>query len=395
MTPKLAACLRELEVDTAAGKTPNLEEIRQAWRDMVFVWHPDRFLANARIRARAERKIRRLNHAYEHIMAAMTGSGRLAPTAASLSPGTRKNESASCRTPGSGFMPQPRPQNADGMRGKRVIAIASGKGGVGKTNFSVNLSLALAESGMRVTILDADLGMANVDVLCGLTPRTGLAEVIAGKKSLPDVVIRPFPGVQIIPGVSGVAKLSDLTEEQRDSFFAALADYDARDQSDLLLIDIGAGMSKTVRYFMRAASETILVLTPEPTSLTDAYALIKTVTADGGIIPMRVVVNKTASEAEARRTVDSLTRITRRFLGFDPPYLGYIRRDEAVLRAVRRQSPWVISHPGSRASMCVRRIARRLTENAAQAETEAAGGVRGFFKRMSGLLAGRPSRPSP
>lgn len=354
MNPEILRYLRILELESDA----TLEDVRRAYRDMVSVWHPDRFVGNERLREKAESKIRLFNEAHARLVSAL---------------GEAVVEEDEICPAGQG-------------RGKRVIAVASGKGGVGKTNFTVNLALALGEAGHEVMILDADLGMANVDVICGISPRAGLHDVLLGRRGLADVVVTPFPKVTIVPGVSGVEQLTSLTPSLQNQFFQALAAYEREDDSDIVLIDIGAGMGPTVVNLMLAAGEAIVVITPEPTSLTDAYALIKTVIGKNPQLVVRVVVNMIRQDGEGRRAFDSLQRICQRFLGIDPVCLGYITWDDSVPHSVRQQRPYLVARPRSEAARCVRRIATRLTGTDMTPEPPA-GGIGRFFKRMSSFLS--------
>ena len=240
----------------------------------------------------------------------------------------------------------------------RIVAVTSGKGGVGKTNFVVNLAVALADAGMRVTILDADLGLANVDVLLGMTVRHNLHHVINGTLSLADIVLPGPRGIEVIPGASGLRDIADMKESARRRLIESLSDA-VRDR-DLLLIDTAAGVSRNVLDFVLAAQEVILLTVPEPTAMTDAYAMIKLISRSNPDAAVRVVVNQTPSRQEAESVVEQLNLLSRRFLNFSVDPLGYVPHDQSVVKAVRKRQPFVLAYPHSPASSAVSSIAADL-----------------------------------
>jgi flagellar biosynthesis protein FlhG len=244
-----------------------------------------------------------------------------------------------------------------------VVAIASGKGGVGKTNLAVNLSIAMARAGRRVTLLDADLGMANADVLCGLAPGRRLDAVLrtGSDTDLASCVVEAPGGFLLVPGAVGVARVADLDTHARRRLLAQVEGLEAR--SDAILIDTGAGVGPDVLNFACAADILITVVTPEPTSITDAYGLLKCIHArpEAAAAPM-LVVNGVGSGAEARRVAARISNASQRFLGRATPLLGWVRRDERVPRAVRNRTPHLLAFPRSRASRDVQRLAASLGE---------------------------------
>ena len=241
----------------------------------------------------------------------------------------------------------------------QIITITSGKGGVGKTSISLNLSLALARRGYRVCLFDADLGMANVNILTGLVPEFGLETVMDGERGLPDIMIRDFQGVDIIPGSSGVARMADLSGSEAQSLvraFLALDDY------DFFIFDTSAGISAQVMAFCRACREILLVVTPEPTSLTDAYALIKALARFPKLPPIQVVVNQVRTLDQAKKAYGRLKRTVERFLPVTISARGIVPRDPKVAVAVSSKIPFGTLFPNSPASRAVQSLARKLTQ---------------------------------
>jgi flagellar biosynthesis protein FlhG len=259
----------------------------------------------------------------------------------------------------------------------RTIAVASGKGGVGKTNVAANLAVALAQRGQRVCVLDADLGLANLDVVLGLSPTASLLHVLRGERSLAEVIVDGPAGIRVIPAASGFEEMTRLGPAER---VRLLDEVDALDGAiDVLLIDTAAGISSNVLYFASAAAETLIVVTPEPTSLTDAYALMKVLSTRYGRREFLVAVNMAAGDADARRTFGQLARVTERFLRVGLEYQGYVPYDDAVARAVRHQLPVLLATPGTPASLALAGLGRRLLGRPAAPLT---GGLQFFFRRL-------------
>jgi flagellar biosynthesis protein FlhG len=257
-----------------------------------------------------------------------------------------------------------------------TLAVTSGKGGVGKTSVAVNLALAWAQTGQRTCLLDGDLGLANVDVLLNLHPRHSLRDVVAGTKTLPEVVLDGPAGLQVIPAASGIEALANLTESARRGLvqsFEALGSL-----GELTVLDTGAGISRTVLSLVLAADEALLVTTPEPTALTDAYAMVKVVTQRRPELPIHLVVNLVDHVAQAREIHGHLDQITRRFLQRELPLAGWIPRDGCVERAVREQRPLSIYFPYARATDAIQRLARGLA-----ARRLAAGAPGEFWTRLA------------
>lgn len=245
-----------------------------------------------------------------------------------------------------------------------VVAIASGKGGVGKTNLAVNLSIALAARGKRPALLDADLGMANADVLCGITPGRRLDDVLrdeaVGAAALDRCIVEAPGGFLLVPGAVGAARVSELTPRARGRLVEQLALLEAR--SDIILIDTGAGIGRDVMAFVGACDVLVVVVTPEPTSLTDAYGLLKCLHERSGGTPPSValVVNEVRRQRDTDEVSARLTACCDRFLGWSPRTLGGVRADPAVAKAVRARVPHAIARPRSAASRDVGEIAGAL-----------------------------------
>lgn len=258
-----------------------------------------------------------------------------------------------------------------------VIAITSGKGGVGKSNISVNLAIKLAQSGKDVVLLDADLGLANADVLCNIDLPCNLSHVIARKKELRDVLVNAPGGFRLIGGASGLARMADLSDFDRQRLVSALGELEQ--QTDIILIDTGAGISPNVLSFTRAADHVLVVTTPEPTAITDAYAVIKVISRDGSDRRISLLVNQVRSAAEARVVHERIAKVARQFLSVNIMDAGHVLSDEQVPLAVRRRSPFVLGSPKCPASACVTQLAMRL-EKGVGVQAGAGGG---FFNRMS------------
>jgi flagellar biosynthesis protein FlhG len=242
-----------------------------------------------------------------------------------------------------------------------VIAVSSGKGGVGKTWFAVSLSHALARAGKNVLLFDGDLGLANIDIQLGLAPQHDLGSVLAGRRTMQGAAFRYAEGqFDIIAGQSGSGGLASLPAPRlaalRDELVALAPKYHS------IIIDIGAGLDRTVRTMVGRAGTCLVVTTDEPTSLTDAYALIKVVRAERPAANLQVVVNMAASESEGERTYGVLVRACESFLKYTPPLAGIVRRDSKVRDAIRSQAPILIRHPNCDAARDVEAIAKRLSE---------------------------------
>lgn len=260
----------------------------------------------------------------------------------------------------------------------RVISITSGKGGVGKSNCALNLGAALADSGRSVLILDADLSLANLDILVGLTPHGTIADVLSGEKTLEQILIDGPMGITIVPATSGVSQLTDLTTDQRLNLLASIERVASR--FDYLLIDTPAGIAADVLFFNAAAREVICVVTPEPTSLTDSYAMLKLLSAKSGDRRVGVIINQSSSDREAERAFERLNRAVQRYLPMSITRIGTVPRDDSVLEAVRAQVAVLERYPTCPASIAWRSIARSLDDQFINQRVK--GGMELFFGQL-------------
>jgi flagellar biosynthesis protein FlhG len=242
----------------------------------------------------------------------------------------------------------------------RTITITSGKGGVGKTNISVNVALHLASLGYRTCLFDADLGLANINILLGLSPEYNLEDVIFDRHSLQDIIIRNYKGIDIIPGSSGVEKMANLESDQVDHLIQSFSELDGY---DFFLFDTSAGVSRNVLAFCLASSEVVMTVTPEPTSLTDAYALLKILTLNGFSSKVKIVVNQCKSIPIAKLTYNKFKATVQKYLHTDVMPLGVVIQDQKVVEAIKTQQALILLYPESNASKGIRGITKNLLEH--------------------------------
>lgn len=284
--------------------------------------------------------------------------------------------------------PEKARERARPVRLARAIAVSSGKGGVGKTNLAVNLAVALAAQGKRVALLDADLGLANADVLCGITPRATLEDVVTGDRSIDEVMVQAPGGFRLVPGASGVSRLADMGQLQRRIVLEQLMTLER--SVDVLVVDTGAGIGANSMAFAAAAHTILVASTPEPTSIADAYGAIKTLVARGCRDGIHLVVNMVEDESEGVQVHARVDRVARAFLNARVAYAGAVPRDPAIPASVRRREPVLLAAPQAPSSRAIRWIAAALVGEGAPAvpsEVRA-----GFLARLAAALSGRPSR---
>jgi flagellar biosynthesis protein FlhG len=262
----------------------------------------------------------------------------------------------------------------------RVISVTSGKGGVGKSNVVANLGLALANQGLKVLLIDADLGLANLDIILGLNPKFTIHDVLQLRKTLPEVLVEGPGGMKILPASSGIPELSELDEYQKMFLLNELDNYS--ESIDVVLIDTGAGISRNVLFFNIAAQERLVVANNEPTSITDAYALIKVLATQHNERRFKLLVNGLSHPREAEAVYRTLLKVSERFLGRDISleYLGLIPHDESIPKSVLKQQPVLTLYPRSRASRSFMQIAQQLWDTPAPEEVD--GNIKFFWRRL-------------
>nr|MDA3850359.1 MinD/ParA family protein [Spirochaetaceae bacterium] len=268
-----------------------------------------------------------------------------------------------------------------GEKKTRIIAVASGKGGVGKTNMSINMALAYARRGKKVVVLDADLGLANVNVILGVIPKYNLYHVIKKQKRISDILLDTDYGIQIVAGASGFSRIANLSEAERNDFIEQMSELS---HADIIIIDTSAGVSQNVLAFVEAADEAIIVTTPEPTAITDAYGIIKIISTEIEDLDMsiKLLVNRASSVLEAKKVAQRVINISAQFLNIKVDYLGFVFDDPGVSLAVKKQEPFLISDPRGKAAGCVQTMVNRLE----RVDYKEGSGINRFMKRLMGRL---------
>ena len=240
----------------------------------------------------------------------------------------------------------------------RVIAVTSGKGGVGKTTLSTNLAVAFAGAGQKVVVIDTDLGTANADVVLGLSPKYHLGHLISGQKDIMDIALPAPGGFMLIPGGSGMQELTQLSESQFTRVISSFNQLDG--MADFILLDTGAGISRDVSNFLQAADEIVIVTTPEPHAMTDAYAIIKVMHSLQSTAKKRLIINKAEGELEAGIIASRLTRVVKQYLSEDLDFLGGVEEDKMISRSLKKQCPLLIMEPSCAPAKSIRKIADKL-----------------------------------
>jgi len=260
----------------------------------------------------------------------------------------------------------------------RIITVTSGKGGVGKTNLSVNMALAFARLGKKVVVMDADLGLANVNVMLNMIPKYNLYHVIKKQKTIREILVETEYGISIVAGASGFSQIANMGEEDRKDFISEL---DSLSNADIIIIDTSAGVSSNVLDFIAAADDAVIITTPEPTAITDAYGIIKIIATEYDALNMglKLVVNRAKGAAQAKSVADRMINIAGQFLNLKVDYLGFIYDDISVQQAVLRQKPFLVVDPKCKASICVQHIVERMDRN--KPETT---GFSAMLKRLFG-----------
>ncbi|MBQ8013113.1 MAG: MinD/ParA family protein [Treponema sp.] len=262
-------------------------------------------------------------------------------------------------------------------RKTRIIAITSGKGGVGKSNLSVNMAIAYAQQGKKVILIDGDLGMANVNVLMNIVPQYNLMQVINKQKTMQEIITDTEFGIKFIAGANGFSKIANLTVDELDYFakqFAMLGN------ADIIIIDTGAGIANNVLQFVAAADEVYVVTTPEPTAITDAYGIIKIITTElvDRETNIKLLVNRVHSADEGKRISERIINIAAQFLNYKVDYIGFVYDDPVVQASVIRQKPFIVVNPTSKPAQCIKHIVGRIEKS----DNGNAEGVSNFLKKF-------------
>ncbi len=260
-----------------------------------------------------------------------------------------------------------------------VMSVTSGKGGVGKTNIVASLAEAFRSMGKRVLIIDADLGLSNVDIIFGVHPEYHIGHLIDGEKTLAEVMLTTSTGIKILPAGSGVTELTNLSQGQKMNLLVELGSLEG--SFDVVLVDTGAGISPNVLYFNAAADECMIISTKEPTSITDAYAMMKVMSAQYGVKRFRLLVNMVRESSEAKAVYMNLSNVAQKFLGnVVIEYMGFIPYDETLQRSVIKRMPVIVDSPDAPSSQSIKKLARMILMS--PKISDSSGNIKFFVKRF-------------
>ena len=270
-------------------------------------------------------------------------------------------------------------QKRDNIDSARIYAVTSGKGGVGKSNFTANLALALQEKGQEVILFDADLGMANLDVILGVTPNYNLNHVISGEKDISEIILNGPNNIPLIPGGSGIEELANLSRYQLNNLIDSWSTLEK--EYDIILIDTGAGLSNIVMNFILAADETLVISTSEPTSITDAYGVVKALSKHNQDLDIKLVINQ-ADNKEGNKIAKRLTKTAQEFLDLEINLLGVLPEDRSVIKAVKKRRPFLLEYPNSKVAKRIKDLGAELIGQETEKEAK---GFTGFIKDVFGF----------
>lgn len=274
-------------------------------------------------------------------------------------------------------------QNQKDLSNARVIAVTSGKGGVGKSSVSINLAVQFTKMGKKVIILDADFGLANIEVMFGVIPKYNLSDLMVSGREISEIITEGPEGIKFISGGSGIAKLVNLDKEQVKRLVNKMSELE--NMADVIIIDTGAGISSTVMEFLVASPETIIVTTPEPTSITDSYALLKALSMNDNFrredVSIKMIANRVSTESEGRNLYEKLNMVVSKFLDIDMTYLGIIPMDNNIVKAVMKQKPVSIIYPASASSKHFEEIAEKIMNERTDIPPQKRG-IRGYLKSV-------------
>ncbi|MEC0231549.1 MinD/ParA family protein [Paenibacillus alba] len=274
-------------------------------------------------------------------------------------------------------------QNDKGTKATRIITVTSGKGGVGKSNFTLNFALTLQSQGYKVLVFDADIGLANIDVLMGVSSKYNLYHLLKKEKTIWEIIQKGCNDLDFIAGGSGFNDLLRLTEEELDYFAEQVMQLNG--YVDFIIFDTGAGLSKETLKFILAAEETFVVTTPEPTSITDAYAIIKMVNSMGHDVSFKLIINRVTDMKEGKQTADKISLVAKQFLNIHIPSLGFVDDDVSVSKAVKKQVPFTVAFPNSAASRSLNILVENYIKGYRVIDAPTSG-VKGFLNKMMRLL---------